>query len=119
MRQLSRIGLVAAAALLLMAATADRAAAQAKCQAAKAKAAGKKAGSKAKCQSKAVSKGMAVDPECLTKAEGKFSSSFMKAESKPPCATTGDAAAIEGKVDAFIADLGTTLGGPGPNACSS
>jgi carboxypeptidase family protein len=119
MRQLSRVGLVATAALLLTAATADRAAAQAKCQAAKAKAAGKKAGSKAKCQSKAVSKGEAVDPECLTKAETKFSSSFAKAEAKPPCATTGDAAAIEGKVDAFIADLGTTLGGPGPNACSS
>src|SRR5689334_12549099 len=119
MRQLSRIGLLAAAALVLTAATADRAAAQAKCQASKAKAAGKKAGAKAKCQSKAISKGDPVDPACSTKAETKFSSSFAKAEAKPPCATTGDAAAIEGKVDAFIADLGTTLGGPGPNACSS
>src|SRR5262249_35053091 len=119
MRQLSRIGLVAAAAPLPTAATGERAPPRGEGPAAQAKAAGKKAGAKAKCQSKAVSKGNPVDPECYTKAETKFSSSFTKAEAKPPCATTGDAAAMEGKVDAFIADLGTTLGGPGPNACSS
>jgi hypothetical protein len=75
---LARIGLVTAAALALTVASADPADAQAKCAAAKVKAAGKKAGAKAKCHSKAVGKGDPVDPDCLLKAETKFSSSFAR-----------------------------------------
>jgi hypothetical protein len=114
------LGIAAAAALTaFVLVSADPAAAQNKCAAAKVKAAGKKASNKAKCHSSAVKKGDPVDAACLTKAETKFNASFAKAEAKPPCLTTGDGAAIEAKIDAFIADLAGTLGGPGPSACSS
>jgi hypothetical protein len=91
-----------------------------KCTSAKFKEAGKKVASKTKCQSKAVAKGVAVDPACLTKAEGKFGTGWTKAEGKGDCATTGDAAAIEAKVDALIADLQSELtgGNPGPSKCT-
>jgi len=70
------------------------------------KEAGRKASAKSKCYSKAAAKGVAVDPACLAKAEGKFNSGWPKAEARADClAPTGDLATIEGKVDAFIADL--------------
>jgi hypothetical protein len=91
-----------------------------KCTSAKFKEAGKKAAGKTKCRSKAVGKGEAVDAACLTKAEGKFSAGWTKAEGKGDCATTGDVATIEAKVDAFLADLVTELtgGNPGPSKCT-
>jgi hypothetical protein len=81
-----------------------------KCTAAKLKEAGKKASAKSKCYSKAAAKGLAVDPACLAKAETKFNAGWAKAEAKNDClAPTGDLATIEGKVDAFLADLVSEL----------
>lgn len=80
--------------------------AQSTCSAAKKKAAGKKISSKLGCYSKAKTKGVAVDPACLTTAEGKFNTSWGTAESKADClAPTGDLAAIEGKVDDLVRDV--------------
>lgn len=83
---------------------------QNKCSAAKKKCACKKANAKLACYSKAVAKGLTVDPACLAKAEAAFSKCFLKAESKPPCLTTGDTAAMEAKIDAYVADVATELG---------
>jgi hypothetical protein len=92
-----------------------------RCTATKLKEAGKKASAKASCQAKAAAKGLAVDPACLAKAETKFDAAWAKAEAKGDCLTTADAAAIEAKVDAHIADLVTELtgGNPGPSKCTA
>jgi hypothetical protein len=66
-----------------------------------------------------VSKGLAVDSACLQKAEDKYTSGWTKAEAKADCFTGGDAEAIEAKVDALLADLNSSLGGPGPSKCTS
>jgi hypothetical protein len=101
--------------------TAGPAAAQAgKCTATKLRAACKKAACKAGLESKEASKGAAIDPLKLAKCEAKFDKAFTKAEAKPGCSTTGDAAAIEAKVDAYVADLATELDvatGTNPNKC--
>ena len=72
------------------------------CASAKLKATSKKAAAKLKCYSTAILKGIAVDPACLTKAEGKFTDAFARAEAKGGCTTTGDTNAIEALVDTFV-----------------
>jgi hypothetical protein len=79
-----------------------------KCTAAKLGAAGKKASAKGKCRQKEQSKG-ALDPVCISKAEATYASGWGKAETKGDCQTTGDQAAIEAKIDAFILDVNTEL----------
>jgi cysteine-rich repeat protein len=107
-------------ALAIVMLTVGSAGAQAsKCTAAKFKEAGKKIGTKTKCHAKAVSKGLPVDPACIQKAEDKYASGWVKAEAKGDCVTGGDAEAIEAKVDALLADLNSSLGGPGPSRCTS
>jgi hypothetical protein len=95
------------------------AAAQTKCTARKINEVAKKIRAKTGCHAKAVSRGSGVDGVCLSRAESRFASGFVRAESRPPCATTGDAAALEAKIDSFIADLSSELGGPGPSACTT
>ena len=104
-----------------------------KCAAAKQKAAGKKIAAKLKCYSSAVSKAMAVDPDCLAKANTKFSAAYAKADGTGPCTIPGNAAAQELAADsavatiaaaeastpvppAFGAHCGTTCGGAGASA---
>ena len=77
----------------------------AKCAAAKIRATAKKAAAKGACHAKAVASGSLVDPGCLDKAEQKFAAALARAEGRGGCATTGDAATLEDKVDAFIADV--------------
>lgn len=83
----------------------------AKCASTKVQAAGKKADAKLKCNSKAIGKGLAVDGECITKAEAKFITAYTKAEAKGDCATTGDAAAIEARVDQLVTSVLGSLSG--------
>jgi hypothetical protein len=91
-----------------------------KCSAKKIKLAGDKGGYKLKCHAKAIGKGEPVDAECLTKAEDKFVSGFTKEEAKGGCPTTGDAAAIEAAVDAYVDDVRTLLEqGTPPSRCTS
>jgi cysteine-rich repeat protein len=75
------------------------------CAGAKLGATGVKCSAKVKCLSAAASHGTAADPACLSRAEDRFANAFAKAASKGGCATTGDAATIEAKVDAHVDDL--------------
>jgi pimeloyl-ACP methyl ester carboxylesterase len=81
------------------------------CQEKKAKAAGKKAFDHLKAYGKDAKK---PNVEKLTadisKSESKFAKAFGSAETKGGCDTTGDAAAIEAKVDDFVRDI--LCGGP-------
>ena len=91
------------------------------CNASKLTATGKKCYAKARCVGIAASKGGAVDAQCLAKAETNFASAFVKADSQGTCSTNGDAAAIEGKVDAHVQDLRDDLwtDEPTENDCAS
>ena len=75
------------------------------CAVAKHKAAVKKLSEKMKCHDNALKKGEAVDPACLTKAEGKFDDSFAKAEAKGGCVSTDDAPTIEATIDDMLVEL--------------
>src|SRR5262249_33670744 len=89
-----------------------------KCSAAKIKCGNGKATGLLGCFSKAEGKGVAVDPECTSKVGAKFTTPVKgcmeKAEKKPPCVTTGDAPALEAKVDSFVDDIVTTIDGGNP-----
>ena len=91
------------------------------CNASKLTATGKKCAAKARCVAKAAAKGGTVDGECLAKAETHFTSAFAKADSKGTCSTNGDAAAIEGKVDAHVQDVRDDLwtDEPAENDCAA
>src|SRR5438552_5648835 len=84
-----------------------------RCAAAKIKEAGKKAHAKALCYAKAAAAGVPVSQACLDKADAQFSLAFANAEEKARksggCATTGDDAVIEDKVDAFVSDVVSEL----------
>jgi hypothetical protein len=111
-----KLSAVALGALTFVAA--GTAQAQNKCQGEKIKAAGKKANCKLGLESKQAGKGGTIDPAKVAKCEAKLSSAFAKQEAKGGCTTTGDAAAIEAKVDAFVADIDTDLEvGTLPNKC--
>ena len=115
------------AALLVSPTGAWAQAATAKCSAAKIKCANGKATGLLGCHNKAEGKNLPVDPACISKVDTKFSlpakGCMEKADAKPPCATTGDAASLEAKVDTFVTDVVTELdpGYPTPvlNKCSA
>jgi len=91
------------------------------CAAAKKKIAGKKDQKLLTCDSAAVVKGVSPDPDCQLKARNTFSAAWDKAEAKGGCFTTNDKNTIEGKVDAHVQDLESTLHvtGSTPSKCSS
>jgi hypothetical protein len=84
------------------------------CKDKKAKATGKKVAGLLKAFGKNEKKPypakLAVD---ISKAQSKFTKSFTKAESKSGCLTSGDSGTIEGKVDAFVADVIADIADPG------
>jgi hypothetical protein len=119
---MSRTIPVAALALAVFTLAGDVAHAQSKCAADKIKAACKKSTCKAGLEAKEAQTGTAPDPAKLAKCEASFSKSYAKAESKGGCPTTGDAAAVEAKVDAFVTDLDGELNvgsGTNPNKCEA
>lgn len=92
----------------------------AKCGSAKLKAACKKAACKAGLEAKEASTGKPITQAQIDKCEANFAKVFSKVEAKGGCGTTGDANAIEAKVDAYVADLATELDvatGTNPNKC--
>ncbi len=105
--------LFALACGLLVAPAADAAQDAAGCEAAKLKACATSALTQLKCHALASKKGIAVDSDCLNKAETKFRIAFDRIDSRGGCATTGDSAAYEVEVDAFVADI------VGENLCSA
>ncbi len=124
---------MSAAALLLGTVGADaKGPPTGKCNSAKIKCAVTKATALLSCHNKAETKDVAVDPECVSKADIKFSSPadqkgcMDKAQKdlvKSPCSTGGDATPLEAKVDAFVLDVVNELdpGYPTPvlNKCSA
>jgi hypothetical protein len=113
-------GLLAVSILLSLTPTVSLA--QSRCAGDKIKAACKKASCKAALEAKQAGYGGTLDPAKMVKCEATFSKSFAKSEAKGACATTGDAVAIETKVDAFVIDLDSELNvptGTDPNRCES
>lgn len=87
-----------------------------KCSAAKKKAVADTIARRLTCLSRAFKREPGVvDPACLADAEAKLAAGIAKAETKTPCLTTGDAAAIETGVDAFFADRLAALSASGPD----
>ena len=131
MKRITMLGSVAlsAAALLLGTVGADAAKgpASGKCTSAKIKCVSTKTTALLGCHNKAETKNVQVDQECIDKADMKFTlpakGCMEKAEAKPPCATTGDAPALETQVDQFVVEVVTALdpGYPAPvlNKCSA
>jgi hypothetical protein len=95
--------------------------AQNKCAATKIKAAGKKAACLLGLEAKSAKTGTAPANDKVANCMSKFSSTFTKAEAKGGCITNGDDAAIETKIDAFVADVDAETGTAPPtsNACQS
>ena len=89
------------------------------CEGSKIKATAKKVKCLATLQSKQAAKGGTIDPLKVLKCESGVTDNgvpgkptgFAKIEGKAPCNTIGDGAAIEAKVDAFIADVVDALRG--------
>ncbi len=82
-----------------------------RCTVAKLKAANKKVAAKLRCYEKAVVEGKRVSSACLLAADDHFLVAFAKAELKGGCATTGDQAELEERVDGFVVGLLDTLAG--------
>lgn len=72
------------------------------CQSNKVKATGKLAAALLGCHSNAAKSNVPVSQACLAKATLKHTATFAKAELKPPCDTTGDAAAVQSPVATFV-----------------
>lgn len=79
-----------------------------------------------RCYAAAAKAGKPLDPVCTQKARDKFAGPkgcIAKAEKKPGCLTTGDAAALETAVEAFVDDLVAALDPDFPtglkNKCTS
>lgn len=83
------------------------------CVAKKLRTVSKKMGDKLRCHQRAVATAVTgsgeVDASCLTRAEDHFDAGFAFAETRPDCQTTGDAAALEAKVDAVVDDVVSEL----------
>jgi hypothetical protein len=92
-----------------------------KCGADKIKGAGKAAECRLRLESTSAKTGVAPAGEKVAKCTDKLSQTFSKSEAKGGCATTGDAAAIEAKIDAFVADIDGEVGTTPPteNDCAS
>jgi hypothetical protein len=81
-----------------------------KCTAAKIAIAGRAARDKGNCQRRTILRGAAVDPVCSQRTTIKLAKRWASAEGKGDCqAGIGDAAAIEAKIDAFIAGVRAEL----------
>jgi hypothetical protein len=100
---------VAAALVVVLAASAGAGSPSERCAAGKLKAAGQKARARAQCWVRAFQRGHAVDADCLARSEQKFSSTWARLEAAGGCATTNDRDDVEGRVDTFVADLVAAL----------
>jgi hypothetical protein len=81
------------------------------CAWAKLKAAGKEAACLLGLMAKAAANGNAPDATKVARCKEKLLTAFTKAETKGGCNTTGDAADIDNKVDAFVVDADGELSG--------
>jgi hypothetical protein len=110
---------IALAAGGILAAAPASAQVESKCLSGKLKGAGGAAAAQVNCEAKAAAKGVAVDPECVTKSQAKLTKAFEKAENKDDCIATGDAAVAQTVVDDFVAELAATLNPPPVICCAA
>jgi hypothetical protein len=116
---------IAVVGVLTVSTLANPALAQNKCASKKIKATGGKAACLLGLEAKEASKGAPKDAGKAAACGQKLIAAFGKAEAKAkvPCLTTGDAAAIEAKVDAFVSDLDVLISGasqpPPASKCQS
>jgi hypothetical protein len=101
----------AIAVAMLAVVIAAPAAAANKCAGNKIKATGKKAYCLLAREAKEAANGT-LDAVAVQKCRDKFSATFVKSEATLSCLTVGDDATIEGKVDAFVADVDGRLSPP-------
>ena len=121
-----RLAVAALATLIAVGATGTLASAAGtaaqECAARKIKAAGKKAACLLSLDAH-VAKGGTADPAkvqaCKDRLGDPTRGAFAHAEARGGCLTTGDASAIEDKVDAFVDDVYTALDVGTPNGCQS
>lgn len=88
-----------------------------KCQALKIKAASTKTTCLVGLKAKAAATGNILeplDPKKFAKCAEKFSTAFSKVEAKGACVTSGDAGAIESKIDPFVDGIAAALACPCP-----
>ena len=83
-----------------------------RCQSVKIKAAGRKAKCLLAAYSTAVRKGTVPVASKLQRCRDKMLEASLRAEARPPCETTSDANAIEGKVDSFTDDVAVEVTPP-------
>jgi hypothetical protein len=88
------------------------------CSAMKARAVGKNAYDEMKCQAAAAREGT-VDPSCIEKAEEKLALAFTRAEQGDGCAAVGNAAALQSRVDGFVAGTVAALPGVTPTTTTT
>jgi hypothetical protein len=105
--------------LLVAAFAADAAGAGTRCAGAKLAAVAKGSACLLALEAKEAKRGAAPDPAKLQRCRDKLAQAFARAESKPPCLTGSDAAALGARVDAFAFDLDTDLSLGIPNACQA
>jgi hypothetical protein len=93
--------------------------AQNRCAAAKIRAVGKEAKCLLSLEGREAKTGTAPDSVKVQQCKDRLSSTFSTNETNGGCLTTGDADAIEDKVDAFVADVDVELYSGGVDACAS
>lgn len=111
-------GMAAALAACLLVVAAGPAQAS-KCEGAKLKAVGKAASCRLVLQSKRAKTGLPIDSAKAAACDAKLAADFGKAETKPPCSTTGDAAALTLLTNIFVATAEFQLAVALPNACQA
>jgi hypothetical protein len=90
-----------------------------KCAAAKIAATGAGAACLIAVEAKEAKKGIAPDPAKLARCADRRAGAIEKAERKPDCLTSGDAAALGTRIDDFVAELDVALAVGTPNACQA
>ncbi len=80
-----------------------------RCGATKLRTAAQRAFGELACHRVAARHGAAPAPACQDKAEERFLAAFARADKRLGCATTGDAAAVQAILDAFVAETATRL----------
>ena len=79
----------------------------------------KKKSCRLKCYQKAAKTGGPVDTTCLAKCSGKFDTCMLNQDLNAACNGSVDSAAIEAKVDDFVADVAATLDAAPPEDAST
>jgi hypothetical protein len=89
------------------------------CTGAKLDAVGRAASCAIALEAKEARTARAVDPAKLARCSERLARAFAKAEAKPPCETTGDAAALGETADGFVLLADAALAVDLPNACAA